>query len=98
MTTEKITSLLDSYAVDLIHGITDGRFLTAKHFVFSVRLHSLTGSREIINILNKFGNAMSYELTCEIETAQAEKAEKVSSESAVLPLMLQDNGGKPTVF
>ena len=98
MTTEKTTSLLDSYAADLIHGITDGRFLTAKHFVFSVRLHSLTGSREIINILNKFGNAMSYELTCEIETAQAEKAEKVSSESAVLSLMLQDNGGKPTVF
>ena len=98
VTTEKTTSLLDSYAADLIHDITNGRFLTAKHFAFSMSLHGLTGSREIINILHKFGNAMSYELTCEMETTQAEKAQKVSSESAVLPLMLQDNGGKPTVF
>ena len=51
-------------------------------------LHGLTGSREIINILNKLGNAMSYELTCETETPQAEKARKVSSESTVLRLML----------
>ena len=41
---------------------------------------------------------MSYELTCEIETTQAEKARKVSSESTVLPLMPQDNGGVPTMF
>ena len=41
---------------------------------------------------------MSYELTCEIETAQAEKARNVSSESTVLSLMPQDNGGVPTMF
>ena len=40
----------------------------------------------------------SYELTCEIETAQAEKTCKVSSESTVLSLMPQDNGGVPNVF
>ena len=51
-----------------------------------------------MDILDKLGKAMSYELTCEIETAQAEKARKVSSESTVLPLMPQDNGGVPIMF
>ena len=40
-------------------------------------LDGLTGSREIIDILSKLVNSMSYELTCEIETAQAEKAESL---------------------
>ena len=40
-------------------------------------LDGLTGSREIIDILNKLVNSMSYELTCEIETAQAEKGESL---------------------
>ena len=82
---EKITHLVDSYAVDLFHGITSGRFITAKHFALSMALHGLTGSREIIDILNKPGNAISYELTCEIETAQAEKARKVFSASSDAP-------------
>ena len=87
MAPEKATRLVDSYAADLIHDITNGRFITAKHFALSMALHGLTGSREIIDILNKLGNAMSYELTCDIETAPAEKARKLSSESTVLPLM-----------
>ena len=84
---EKATRLVDSYAADLIHDITNGRFITAKHFALSMALHGLTGLREIIDILNKLGNAMPYELTCDIETAPAEKARKLSSESTVLPLM-----------
>ena len=61
-------------------------------------LHGLNGSREIIDILSKLSNAISNEPICEVDTAQAEKACKVSSESTVLPLMPQDNGGVPIVF
>ena len=98
MTPEKTTRLVNSYAPDLIHGITNGRFITVKHFALSMALHGLTGSQEIIDILNELGNAMSYEPTCDIETAPAEKARKLSSESTVLSLMPQDNGGVSTVF
>ena len=74
VTPEKTTHFVDSYASDLVYGITNGIFITAKHFSLSMGLQGLTGSREIIDILNKLGNAMSFELTCEMETAQAEKA------------------------
>ena len=33
VTPEKTTSLVDSYTTDLIHGIINGRFTTAKHSV-----------------------------------------------------------------
>ena len=69
MTPEKTTCLVGSYAADLIYDITNGRF--------AMGLDGLTGSREIIDILNKLVNSMSYELTCEIETAQAEKGESL---------------------
>lgn len=98
VTPERAIRLVESYASDLIHGVTNGRFITAKHFAVSMGLHGLTGSREIIDILSKLGNAMPYELTCEIETAQAEKAQKMSKESTMLPLIPQDDGEVPTVF
>ena len=50
---------MGSYGADLIHGITNGRFMTVKYFALSMGLHGLTGSQEIIDILNKLGNTMS---------------------------------------
>ena len=72
ITPEKTQRLIDSLAADIISGVTNCKFLTAKHFLLSKGLHSLTGSRYVIDILNKLGHCMSYKLTCEIETSQAE--------------------------
>ena len=73
MTSEKTTCLVGSYAADLIHDITNGRF--------AMDLDGLTGSREIIDNFNKLVNSMSYELTCEIELHKLKKL-KVSSKSS----------------
>ena len=63
-------------------------------------LHSLTGSRYVIDILNKLGHIMPYKLTCEIETSQAEIEEKLlDGEGTILPIVSNDESSSVlTVF
>ena len=49
-------------------------------------LHSLTGSRKVIDIIHKLGHSISYNTVCEIETAQAECGLVASKSLNVLAL------------
>lgn len=78
---------IQSYAYDLVHGVTRGNVIQKKHYLLALGFHHFTGSRLIVDILNKLGHCMSYNNTCDIETAQAELAIKVSQEKTnILPL------------
>ena len=35
--------LVNSYALDMIHGVTRGKVMTAKHFLLALGLHNITG-------------------------------------------------------
>ena len=63
-------------------------------------LHSLTGSRYEIDILNRLGHIMPYKLTCKIETLQGEMAEKLlDGEGTILAIVRNDESSSvPTVF
>ena len=37
--------LIQSYSSDLIHGVTCGKTITAKHFLLGLGLHNLTGQK-----------------------------------------------------
>ena len=50
-------------------------------------LHSLTGGRKVIDIIHKLGHCMSYNLTSEIETAQAESSLLAATQTTLLPLV-----------
>jgi len=78
--------LVESFANDFVYGVTGGKILQQKHFLLGVGLHNLTGSRKIVDIIHKLGHCISYDLTCEIETAQAEIVLKESKENNILPL------------
>jgi len=60
-----------------------------KYFLLALGLHSLTGSRKVIDIVNKFGHCLNYNLVCEMETAQAEMAQQQSLNGSSLPLQLE---------
>jgi len=77
--------LVDSYAYDFVHGVKRGKILQKKHFLLGLGIHNLTGSRKIVDIIHKHGHCISYNLVCEIETAQAECAIKASQETNLLP-------------
>jgi hypothetical protein len=83
---ESIRRLIDSYAADLIHGVTRGEIITAKHFLLALGLHSQTGQKKVVEINHKLGHCISYSLTCEIETAQARVAQIMADSSSILPL------------
>ena len=63
-----------SYTRDLIYGVTRGTFITLKHFLVGMGLHSITGQKLPIQMLSRLGHSVDYNTVCEIETAQAEIA------------------------
>ena len=54
----KNTRLIDSYAAGLVHGVTGGKVITAKHFLLAIGLHNITGSKKVIEITNKLGHLL----------------------------------------
>eukprot|EP00794_Sanderia_malayensis_P014842 gene14842-biopygen11931 len=78
--------LVKSYSADLVHGVTKGKFITAKHFLLGLGLHNTTGQKKPIQIANHFGHCINYNLVCEVETAQAETAQLLATMSGILPV------------
>ena len=75
----KTEAATESLAADIIFSVTRGKLLTLKHFDLAMGLHSITGSRKVIDILNKLRNCIDYNTTCEIETSQAVKSQKLAN-------------------
>lgn len=81
-----VKRLVESYSSDLIHGVTRGKVITAKHFLLGLGLHNITGQKKPIQILNRLGHCIEYNVACEIETAHAEASQQQCNDSGVLPL------------
>lgn len=83
---ESTVRLIESFSQDLLFAISRGTFLTFKHTSLGLGLHSLIGQKLPIVILSRFGQCISYPTVQEIETAQAELAQKFQREGTSLPL------------
>ena len=68
---EKCKRLTSSFAQDVIFGVTKGQVKLAKHLQLGIVLKSLTASRKILDIINRFGHSCSYNVIEEIETEAA---------------------------
>ena len=62
---------------DLMAGVTRGKMITAKQYLPALGIHNITGQRKTVDILNRLGHCLTYNLTCEIEKALAEKAQQL---------------------
>lgn len=60
--------LVQSFSEDVIYAITNGRIKTAKHITLGIAIKSLTNSRKLLDILNRFGHSCSYTIVEELET------------------------------
>ena len=62
--------------------------MAPKHFLLGLGLHSITGQKKPVQIANHLGHSMTYDKVMEIETAQAQKSQKLldSAELSSLPL------------
>ena len=65
--------------------ISNRQFLTLKHYLLGLGIHSKTETKDPIVVLSRLGHSITYEKVLEIETAQAEVAHKFNSNSSLLP-------------
>ena len=65
--------LIESYAPDFIHGVSNGEVLTPEHFLLGLGLHSITGQKKHLQIANRFGHSMTYDKVMEMETCTKAK-------------------------
>ncbi len=66
--TEKVKRQAQSTADDVVFVVTRGRTKPGKHLCLGMGLKSMTGSRRIIEILNRFGHSISYHTAEALET------------------------------
>ena len=72
----------NSSAQDAVYTISRGQLKPAKHLAMGLAMKSLTGSRKVVEILNRLGHSISYHSTEEIET---ELATTISVHNQSLP-------------
>ena len=80
MIIEKTDTLVNSCALDLIHGLTKGEALTEKHFLLGLGLHNLIVQQYVVKTVNRVKHSIRYDRICDIETTKAMKLLDLSSE------------------
>ena len=73
---------------DAIHNITKGRVLTAKHVSLGQGIHSITGQKVLVQVVNKLRYCITYDKVMDAETTQAQIAAEAitSNDQRALPL------------
>lgn len=59
---------VESLASDLVYALTNGRVKPSKQITLGITLKSLTSSRKVVDILNKYNQCTSYNITEELVT------------------------------
>lgn len=85
-----------SIAQDLLHCTRRGILKTPKHIALPLTVKSLTGSSDLVTMLNHFGHGLSYHSIEEVETAIAEAQLSSQQGRSFLPSNIQEN--VPAIF
>ena len=75
-------------AQDILHTATHGRFKTPKHVGLAMTIRHLTGSKQLITILNRMGDCSSYD---EVEAIHTSLAMEVLAKSETTGVVIPSN-------
>ena len=81
-----VNRLIESYAADMVYGVTNGKTIPAKHFLLALDLHNITRKKMEVEI-NKLCHCINFNTTCKIETAQAMRAQQLAEKRSILPII-----------
>ena len=73
---------VNSCSQDICTNVTSGKWMMPKHLALAMTVRHLTGSAELITILNRLGHCRSYSQTLELETAICNA---ITSSGSILP-------------
>ena len=82
-----LSRLCCSIEQDIFHAVTRGEQITEKHFLLGLGLHNLTGQKTVIEVLDKMGHCISYNIL----TAQANAMQEKFNSPNYLPVVPQNN-------
>ena len=68
--------------------MTNGQWAIHKHLLLGMSVTHLTGSAELITVLNRFGHCASYSVLLELETAMCSSIEQ--QQSGIPPSIVPD--------
>lgn len=88
--TEHVERQVQSVAEDVVFITTRGRIKPAKHLCLGFGMKSITGSRRVIEILNRLGHSISYHV---VESLETELATVISEKNQALPNGLYPKSG-----
>ena len=71
-----------------MHSSDNGQWAMPKHLLLGMSVRHLTGSAELITVLNRFGHCASYSVLLELETAMCSSTEQ--RQSATPPSIVPD--------
>ena len=87
---ERVKRQVNSTAQDILFCTSNGKVQPAKHLCMGIGIKSLTGSRKIVDLLNRLGHSVSYHVAEGIET---EIASSLTETERILPDMLLQQVG-----
>ena len=90
---KRVQRLVQSVSDDVIFATTRGRIKPGKHLCLGLGLKSLTGSRRVLEILNRFGHSVSYHT---VETIETQMATEISDRNQAIPDGLTKSAGLST--
>ena len=88
---EHCRRLVFSVAQGLLYNVSNGRQKTPKHVALPFAVKNLTGSKEVITLLNRYGHGISYDQVLEIETRLAESYLETQEHGVILPKVVSPN-------
>ena len=92
---ERVKRQANSTAQDMLFCTSNGTIKPSKHLCMGVGIKSLTGSRKIVDLLNRLGHSVSYHVAEGIET---EIASAITETERLLPDMLLQQSGLCTAL
>ena len=96
--TDRIRRLINSFSADFVYGVSGGKVLTGKHFLFVHGLHAITRNKEIVKIANRLGHCVTYDNLLDIQSAHAQKAVKLMNDNHISVLPLQQKSDEDSVL
>lgn len=73
---------------DIIHAASNSQVKTPKHIGLAVTVHHLTGSKELVTLLNRMGHCSSYD---DVEVVNTAWAREISARSAIMGVVIPSN-------
>ena len=78
-----------SIGQDLLYNVSRGRTKTPKHVSLAMTVKNLTGSSQVVSLLNRFGHTVSYNELLHIESEIASKEISRTQEGVLIPENIQ---------